>query len=451
MNDRPPRQGASTQSAAKRWTPAQIKDLPIVFLSYDEPWADEAWRDLQSKATNPVRVHGVAGLDACHKAAAEAAASRWFVTVDADTIVHREFFDIEIDPALLCDHFRLDWFSRNVVNGLVSGNGCLKVWPSALALAMRTHEAAPGDRVSLDHDVAHIDPPRSMAVQMTGCFSETNPARTAAHAFRAGFREGTFLASLAADAGGNDWSPVIPPEVAWRLLIWGSVGRHVENGIWVIYGARLVLWMTLRERSWDLRLTNEYEWLCAFWRTIIAPRFGSRPAILGEEPVWNEVLLLAEMAALRRQIGDRLDLEVADLSVEESRLVVSAGLFPAALNGKSLDALGRAFYKGVAGPRNTEKACTVFEVAAAMGHPAAFNNLARLHDQWSIQNADLSEAERLYRAAIALGNPHAPYHLSRLIAKGTETPDVAAEAEALARLAAERGYDPEGQFVPGGS
>ena len=58
-------------------------DLPIVFMSYDEPWADEYWADLLSKAPHAKRVHGVLGLDACHKAALKAGGGEFVITVDA--------------------------------------------------------------------------------------------------------------------------------------------------------------------------------------------------------------------------------------------------------------------------------------------------------------------------------------------------------------------------------
>src|SRR5690606_10251497 len=122
-----------------------------VFLSYDEPWAEAHWRELRSLLPRAVRVHGVKGLDACHKAAAEAVAGDWVVTVDADTRLGAALADAPVPRALLTGDFRLDWPSRNAVNGLWSGNGCVKLWPKALLREMRTHEAAEGV-LSLDHD-----------------------------------------------------------------------------------------------------------------------------------------------------------------------------------------------------------------------------------------------------------------------------------------------------------
>ena len=64
-----------------------IKDVDIIFLSYDEPNAEENWADLKKKIPWAKRVHGVEGSDAAHKACADLSDTKHFVTVDGDTIV----------------------------------------------------------------------------------------------------------------------------------------------------------------------------------------------------------------------------------------------------------------------------------------------------------------------------------------------------------------------------
>ena len=54
----------------------KLKDLPVVFLSYDEPNADENFQyllDNHPNAENVHRVHGVKGFDAAHKEAGRVA------------------------------------------------------------------------------------------------------------------------------------------------------------------------------------------------------------------------------------------------------------------------------------------------------------------------------------------------------------------------------------------
>lgn len=134
----------------------RLGDFPFVFLSYDEPWADANWRELVGNQPHALRVHGVKGLDACHKAAADAVTGDWVVTIDADTRIDPRLLDATVPLYLMNGNLRLDWLSRNAVNGLWSGNGCVKLWPRALLQEMRSHEAAPPGAMSLDHDIGAI-------------------------------------------------------------------------------------------------------------------------------------------------------------------------------------------------------------------------------------------------------------------------------------------------------
>ena len=61
-----------------------VADLDVIFLSYDEPNADENWADLKSKVPWATRVHGIDGSDAAHRAAGEASNTERFILVDGD-------------------------------------------------------------------------------------------------------------------------------------------------------------------------------------------------------------------------------------------------------------------------------------------------------------------------------------------------------------------------------
>ena len=129
-----------------------ISELDCIFISYDEPNADRNYADLLSKAPWAKRVHGVKGSDAAHKAAAELSDTERFITVDGDNIVDPKFFDIELDfigtPSLRGK--QLSWCGKNIINGLVYGNGGLKSWTKDYVLNMRTHEAADSDKSQVD-------------------------------------------------------------------------------------------------------------------------------------------------------------------------------------------------------------------------------------------------------------------------------------------------------------
>ena len=74
-----------------------INEFDIVYISFDEPNADENYADLLEKCPWAKRSHGVFGSDAAHKAAADLAETDRFITIDADNIVRPDFFNVEVD------------------------------------------------------------------------------------------------------------------------------------------------------------------------------------------------------------------------------------------------------------------------------------------------------------------------------------------------------------------
>jgi len=216
----------------------KIVEFDIIFLSYDEPNADVHYADLLTKAPWAKRVHGVKGSDAAHKAAANLSDTEWFITVDADNIVHTEFFDLNLDmsdPKIQV----YGWCGRNNVNGLRYGNGGLKIWKKEFVLDMRTHEASDSDRGQVDFcwEEGYRNFPR--------VYSDSIITGSPFQAWRAGFREGVKMTLL-------DGVRVPPQEIKeriwWhnihRLRMWSTVGIHEENGQYAILGARMGTWMT---------------------------------------------------------------------------------------------------------------------------------------------------------------------------------------------------------------
>ncbi len=122
-----------------------INEFDIVYISFDEPNADENFADLQDKCPWAKRSHGVEGSDAAHKAAADMADTDRFITVDADNIVRQDFFSTEIDMSKIKDTDVVSWAGKNTINGLVYGNGGIKCWPKPVVYGMQTHENAPSD------------------------------------------------------------------------------------------------------------------------------------------------------------------------------------------------------------------------------------------------------------------------------------------------------------------
>ena len=72
-----------------------VTEIDIVFISYDEPNAEQNYADLLDKCPWAKRSHGVWGSDAAHKAAAALSETDRFITVDADNIVREDFFNAD--------------------------------------------------------------------------------------------------------------------------------------------------------------------------------------------------------------------------------------------------------------------------------------------------------------------------------------------------------------------
>ena len=103
-----------------------ITEFDVVFISYDEPNADQNYQDLLEKCPWALRSHGVWGSDAAHKAAAALVETDRFITIDADNIVRSDFFNIELDLNTIGENDVISCAGKNAVNGLVYGNGGIK-------------------------------------------------------------------------------------------------------------------------------------------------------------------------------------------------------------------------------------------------------------------------------------------------------------------------------------
>jgi hypothetical protein len=234
-------------------------ELDIVFLSYDEPNADLHYADLCNKVPWAKRVHGIKGSDAAHKAAAELSETNWLITVDADNIVDSKFFNLEIveDPTIQV----YSWVASNRINGLLYGNGGLKIWRKDFILNMKTHEDSDSNRAQVDFCW------EEGYQQFKECYSETVVIGSPFQAWRAGFREGVKMTL-------HDGIRVPPQEIqqrVWwhnihRLRMWSTIGMHEENGKYAILGARMGTYMT-NCTDWDYVQVRDFEQLRKIYET----------------------------------------------------------------------------------------------------------------------------------------------------------------------------------------
>jgi hypothetical protein len=240
----------------------RVVDYDIIYLSYDEPNAEQNFADLCSKVPWAERVHGVKGSDSAHKAAAEKSTTDRFITIDGDNRIRDDFLSqvINFDQDTDLTNKVISWTAENIINGLTYGNGGIKCWPKSHVLNMRTHENAPKDNPHAQVDFCWD----TEYVQMNGTYSMIHNNATPHQAWRAGFREGVKMAlteGVRPDYEGfkrNHWKNL------HRLYIWLMVGADVENGRWAIYGAREGLYKTMCT-DWDYVNVRDFEYLNDYW------------------------------------------------------------------------------------------------------------------------------------------------------------------------------------------
>lgn len=229
----------------------------VVFLSYDEPNADENYQHLLSLKPDIMRVHGIKGSDNAHKECAKLSKTKNVIIVDGDNFVNSEFFQNNIDLAngINLDNNVLSYSAYNTINGNQYGNGGIKVWPVDMILNMQTHENS-NNRNSIDfmcHDYLQLN--------RAGSNITFNSAK---QAFRAGLRDGVKLSLM------NDIPVSNMEDIDWRnydrLWRWMHIGSDIDYGIWAIYGARLGSYMTLVER-WDYSKVRDFDFLDEFYNS----------------------------------------------------------------------------------------------------------------------------------------------------------------------------------------
>jgi hypothetical protein len=227
----------------------------VIFLSYDEPNADENYQHLLSLKPDAMRVHGVKGSDNAHKECARLSKTKNVIIVDGDNYVNPDFFHNTIDLAhgIDLDTSVLSFSAYNTINGNQYGNGSIKVWPVNMIMNMQTHENS-SDTKSIDfmcHDY----------LQLNSAGSEVR-FNSQLQAFRAGLRDGVKL-SLENNMSVNNMD-----QIDWRnydrLWRWMHIGSDIQYGLWAIYGARLGCYMTLVEK-WDYSQIRDFDFINNFF------------------------------------------------------------------------------------------------------------------------------------------------------------------------------------------
>ena len=199
--------------------PDVAENLDVVFISYNEPNAEDNWQRVLSKAPNAKRIDGVEGIFEAHKAAAKLATSDMFYVVDGDAHLE-DAWEFDFNPNIFdrdCVHV---YRSRNPINDLVYGYGGVKLFPRKLLLEANSWGVDMTTSIASKLKVL-------TKISNTTAFN-TDPLST----WRSAFRE---CAKLAAGIINNQ--NVL--ETERRLNIWMTKGSNRPFGEYALAGAKL--------------------------------------------------------------------------------------------------------------------------------------------------------------------------------------------------------------------
>lgn len=189
----------------------------IVFISYQEPYADTNWNKLKSKYPTAKRVHGVKGIHQAHIQAAKKCFTKMFWVVDADAEIVDDFkFDYTV-PEWDLETVHV-WRSINPINGLVYGYGGVKLLPRKLTLNMDT------TKPDMTTSISELFKAMPEVSNVTAFNSD--PFST----WRSAFRECAKLASKSIDRQVNE-------ETQARLKTWCTLIDDVPYGYYAYSGA----------------------------------------------------------------------------------------------------------------------------------------------------------------------------------------------------------------------
>jgi hypothetical protein len=264
------------------------------------------------------RVDGVKGFDNAHKECAKQSETERFITIDGDNIVDEKFFDLAISFPEDTDlaNSIVSWSAKNMINGLVYGNGGIKCWPVDLVLEMKTHENAEDETKKVDFcwDLNYI--------QMNNIYSEVYNAGSPFQAFRAGYREGV---KMSLDEGKTvpieDFKKRIWHKNYQRLLTWCNVGADVENGLWACYGARLGCYDVNFVEDYKLENISSFDWFKSYFEEEVLPTCSSdnnseKCSRTGVE--WDYEKLYDKALQIGDILSERIRMQITDPTPETS-------------------------------------------------------------------------------------------------------------------------------------
>lgn len=215
----------------------------IVFISYQEPNADENYNNLVNRFPLAKRIHGIKGIHQAHIAAAKKCLTKMFWVVDGDAQVLEDFnFDYNVTDQYL-EHVHV-WRSVNPINGLTYGYGGIKLLPRKLTINMDLSK--PDMTTSISRHFVPIP-----KISNITAFN-TDPFNT----WKSAFRECVKLSSKVIDRQKSN-------ETDERLNVWKTIGKDKPYGDYAIRGANDGFnYGTQNKNNIDaLKKINDFTWL----------------------------------------------------------------------------------------------------------------------------------------------------------------------------------------------
>jgi hypothetical protein len=222
---------------------SKFKPYDIVFISYNEPNAEENYKNLLEKFPNAKRVDKVKGIHQAHIAAATVATTEMFWVVDGDAIISDDFiFNYETST------YERDivhvWRSRNPINNLVYGYGGVKLLPREKTINMD---------LSKPDMTTSISPNFKSLKEISNITAfNTDPFNT----WKSAFRECCKLSSKVIDRQNET-------ETNARLEVWCTSGKDKPYGNFAIDGAvaGTDYGNANRDNLEALKKINDFDWL----------------------------------------------------------------------------------------------------------------------------------------------------------------------------------------------
>jgi CYTH domain-containing protein len=222
---------------------SQYKIYDVVFISYQEPNADENYEMLLQRVPNAKRVHGVKGIHQAHIAAAEKCETEMFWVVDGDAQLVDDFsFEYRVER---WDRDMVHvWRSQNPINDMVYGYGGIKLLPRKLTLNMDVSK--PDMTTSITNKFKAVPDVSNITA------FNTDPFNT----WKSAFRECVKLSSKIIDRQKDD-------ETTERLNTWCNKGSDRLHGKYAIDGARMGAEYGYKNKAniAALKMINDFDWL----------------------------------------------------------------------------------------------------------------------------------------------------------------------------------------------